>query len=153
MFSFWLLTLFLFVNFCWFLWIENGSRTNIKTIFWFWQSRPLLNRLSRIFQVQSVFIYPTFNYTFINSEDSPFIVLSAKRNLSLLQSDIHWNQLHQNDSYLDTDKVILSLISTLKNKSLLQSERRQYAMKSQEVNFQKSQNLLASRGWEFEADK
>ena len=29
--------------------------------------------------------------------------LSVKRNLSLLQSDIHWNPLHQNDSYLDTD--------------------------------------------------
>ena len=30
-------------------------------------------------------------------------ILSVKRNLSLLQSDIHWNPLHQNDSYLDTD--------------------------------------------------
>ena len=29
--------------------------------------------------------------------------LSVKRNLSLFQSDIHWNPLHQNDSYLDTD--------------------------------------------------
>ena len=29
--------------------------------------------------------------------------LSIKRNLSLLQTDIHWNPLHQNDSYLDTD--------------------------------------------------
>ena len=29
--------------------------------------------------------------------------LSVKRNLSLLQSDIHWIPLHQNDSYLDTD--------------------------------------------------
>ena len=29
--------------------------------------------------------------------------LSVKRNLSLLQSDIHWNPLHQNDSYLDTN--------------------------------------------------
>ena len=28
--------------------------------------------------------------------------LSVKINLSLLQSDIHWNPLHQNDSYLDT---------------------------------------------------
>ena len=29
--------------------------------------------------------------------------LSVKRNLSLLQSDIHWNPVHQNDSYWDTD--------------------------------------------------
>ena len=28
--------------------------------------------------------------------------LSVKRNLSLVQSYIHWNSLHQNDSYLDT---------------------------------------------------
>ena len=28
--------------------------------------------------------------------------LSIKRNLSLLHSDIYWNPLHQNDSYLDT---------------------------------------------------
>ena len=37
--------------------------------------------------------------------------LSVNRNLSLLQSDIHWNPLHQNFSYLDTDYVNLSLIS------------------------------------------
>ena len=29
--------------------------------------------------------------------------LSIKRNLSLLQSDSHWNPLHQTDSYLETD--------------------------------------------------
>ena len=32
----------------------------------------------------------------------PYPTLSVKRNLSLLQSEIHWNPLHQNDSYLDT---------------------------------------------------
>ena len=42
--------------------------------------------------------------------------VSVKRNLSFLQSDIHWNPLHQNDSYLDTDEVNLSSISTLKTK-------------------------------------
>ena len=42
------------------------------------------------------------NYSqgFQNSYNSK---LSVKRNLLLLQSDIHWNPLHQNYSYLDTD--------------------------------------------------
>ena len=71
--------------------------------------------------------------------------LSVKRNLSLLQSDIHWNPKHQNDSYLDTDSVNLSLISTSKKIKFTSMKVEINAMKSQEVNFQKSQKLLASR--------
>ena len=71
--------------------------------------------------------------------------LSVKRNLSLLQSDIHRNPLHQNDSYLDTDQVNLCLISTSKKQKFTSIKEEINAMKSQEVNFQKSQKLLASR--------
>ena len=31
------------------------------------------------------------------------IYTERQKNFSLLQSDIHWNPLRQNDSYLDTD--------------------------------------------------
>ena len=62
-----------------------------------------------------------------------------------LQSDIHWNPLHQNYLYLDTDKVILSLISTSKKQKFTSIKEEINAMISQEVNFQKSQKLLASR--------
>ena len=73
--------------------------------------------------------------------------LSVKRNLSLLQSDIHWNLLHQiqNDSYLDTDWVNLSLISTSKKIKFTSMKVEINAMKSQEVNMKKSQKMLASR--------
>ena len=35
--------------------------------------------------------------------------LSVRRNLSLLQSDTHYNPKHQNEFYLDTDKLYYSL--------------------------------------------
>ena len=71
--------------------------------------------------------------------------LSVKRHLSLLQSDIHWNPLRQNESYLDTDYVNLSLISTSKKQKFTSIKEEINAMKLQEVSFQKSQKLLASR--------
>ena len=59
---------------------------------------------------KAIFISPAeFNFCqvdcifFDSSQNQSYIhKLSVKRNLSLLQSNIHWNPLHQNESYLDT---------------------------------------------------
>ena len=78
--------------------------------------------------------------------------LSIKRNLSLLQSDIHRNPLHQNDSYLDTDYVNSSLISTSKKTRVYFNQRGDKWDELARGKFSKITETACLSGWEFEAD-
>ena len=76
----------------------------------------------------------------------------ASKETSLLQSDIHWNPLHQNGSYLDTAKVILSLISTSKKTKVYFNQRGDKCDEIARGQFSKITETACLSGWEFEAD-
>ena len=58
----------------------------------------------------------------------------------------------QNESYLDTDYVNLSIISASNKQKFTSIKEEINAMKLQEFNFKNHKNACPS-GWEFEADK
>ena len=76
----------------------------------------------------------------------------ASKETSLFQSDIHWNPLHLNDSFLDTDKVILSLLSTSKKTKVYFSQRGDKSDEIARGQFSKIIETACLSGWEFEAD-
>ena len=79
--------------------------------------------------------------------------LSIKRNLSLLQSVTHWNPKHQHESYLDTDWVNLSLISTSKKTKVYFKWRGDKCDEIARGQLKKITETACLSGWEFKADK
>ena len=92
-------------------------------------------------------------------DNSPNIVLiyistlSVKQNLSLLQSVTHWNPKHQHESYLNTDKVNLCLISKSKKTKVYFNQRGDKCDEITRGKFSKITETACLPGWEFEADK
>ena len=79
---------------------------------------------SRIILWHGIILQCSFNFPV-----RPVLLINvhwASKETSLLQSVTHWNPKHQHESfmYLDTDWVNLSLISTSKKKSFLQSNNK-----------------------------
>ena len=80
--------------------------------------------------------------------------LSVKRNLSLLQSVTHWNPKHQHVSYLGTDYINLSLISTSKKTKVYFNQRGdKLCNEIARGQFSKITETACLSGWKFEADK
>ena len=80
--------------------------------------------------------------------------LSVKRNLSLLQSDIHWNPLHQNDFIFvhKLGKFILNELSTSKKTKVYFNQSGDECDEIARGQFSKITEIACLSGLEFEAD-
>ena len=81
-------------------------------------------------------------------------ILSVKRNLSLLQSDIHWNPLHQNDSWIFGHRLGKFILNKhiYKKKNVYFNQRGDKCDEIARGQFLKITETACLSGWEFEAD-